>query len=136
MSSLTGSPNALPPHPAQSGLLASHATGGTGVNCSHAYQVTGGLDQNRLVQAYEHALSQLDALRLVWSGPAAAHWQLAEAPRAVVRVCDLRDENLMADGRPGTSFWPAYSAVPTHPWTWSPGHSASLRSGGRAPTTG
>lgn len=101
MSSLTGSPNALPPHPAQSGLLASHATGGTGVNCSHAYQVTGGLDQNRLVQAYEHALSQLDALRLVWSGPAAAHWQLAEAPRAVVRVCDLRDENLMADGRPG-----------------------------------
>lgn len=104
MRSLAGSSNGLPPHPAQSGLLASRATGGPGINCSHAYQMTGQLDQDRLVHAYEHALSQLDALRLIWSGPTATHWQLGGSSRALIKVCDLRAENLMVNGRPGENL--------------------------------
>lgn len=78
-----------PPHPAQQGLIETHAhaTGAGGANCAFAYRITGPLQPDRLADAYRTTLAELDALRLALTqrpdGPA---WVISADVRADVTI--------------------------------------------------
>ncbi|MFJ1542314.1 AMP-binding protein [Micromonospora chalcea] len=78
-----------PPHPAQQGLIETHAhaTGAGGANCAFAYRVTGPLQPDRLADAYRKTLAEFDALRLALKQrPEGSAWVISADVRADVTV--------------------------------------------------